>query len=215
MLAVARAQPGLAVFTLAYLGGFLAFGMVIGSELTVPYAILITILILVVTAVHRRVDLGRGVLWGLSVWGLVHLAGGTIPFSGERTLYNVFLLPGELLRYDQAVHAFGFGFATMACGKVIKGWLPQRRLPLGAVVIVVLAGMGVGALNEIFEFVATLVLEDTNVGGYTNTSWDLVADLVGAMAAAVWLTSRPVAAQAEVEPEPLHTMGGHGPAHHP
>lgn len=64
MLAVARAQPGLAIFTLAYLGGFLAFGMVIGSELTVPYAILITILILVVTAVHRRVDLGRGVALG-------------------------------------------------------------------------------------------------------------------------------------------------------
>lgn len=149
------------------------------------------------------------------MWGLVHLAGGTIPFSGDRTLYNVYLLPGELLRYDQAVHAFGFGFATLACGKVIKSWFPQRRLPWGAVVIVVLAGMGVGAINEIFEFVATLVLEDTNVGGYTNTSWDLVADLVGAMAAAVWLASRPVPAQAGGDPEPLRTMGDRDRAHHP
>ena len=36
------------------------------------------------------------------------------------------------------------------------------------------------ALNEIVEFVATLLVPDTNVGGYRNTGWDLVANLVGA-----------------------------------
>jgi hypothetical protein len=52
---------------------------------------------------------------------------------------------------------------------------------------VLLAGMGVGAINEIVEFVATLVIPDTNVGGYTNTGWDLVADLAGAIVATVLL----------------------------
>jgi hypothetical protein len=45
--------------------------------------------------------------------------------------------------------------------------------------------MGFGALNEVVEFAATLTLEETNVGGYWNTGWDLVANLVGCMAAAV------------------------------
>ena len=44
---------------------------------------------------------------------------------------------------------------------------------------------GFGAINEVIEFVATLALPETNVGGYINTGWDLVANLVGATAAAL------------------------------
>jgi hypothetical protein len=46
-------------------------------------------------------------------------------------------------------------------------------------------GMGFGALNEVVEFVAVLTLPETNVGGYENTGWDLVANLVGCVLAAV------------------------------
>jgi hypothetical protein len=35
-----------------------------------------------------------------------------------------------------------------------------------------------------------IVYTETNVGGYMNTGWDLVANLVGASAAAVWLGLR-------------------------
>ena len=187
MLSLARAKPALAAFTLSYLCGFLVLGVIVDSDVAVPYVVLIGGLIAVVSAVERRVGLGDEVLWGLSAWGLVHMAGGVVPIGADRTLYNVVLLPGDLLRFDQAVHAFGFGFATLACGKVLRRWLPGRRVGAGPAVLIVLAGLGVGAVNEILEFVATLVLEETNVGGYRNTSWDLVADLVGAVAAALWL----------------------------
>jgi hypothetical protein len=30
-------------------------------------------------------------------------------------------------------------------------------------------------------------MPDTNVGGYTNTGWDLVSNLVGAAAMGVWI----------------------------
>ncbi|MGI8686790.1 MAG: hypothetical protein ACR2MO_17150, partial [Acidimicrobiales bacterium] len=73
------------------------------------------------------------------------------------------------------------------CGKVLRHWLPDGRFDLTPTGIVVLAGMGVGGINEIAEFVATLVLEDTNVGGYDNTGWDLVFDLFGACVAGLWL----------------------------
>ena len=54
------------------------------------------------------------------------------------------------------------------------------------------AGLGFGALNEVVEFVATLLIPETNVGGYRNTGWDLVANLIGATIAAtlIWAYGR-------------------------
>ena len=43
--------------------------------------------------------------------------------------------------------------------------------------------MGLGAVNEIIEFIAVLSFPDTNVGGYLNTSLDLVFNALGAMVA--------------------------------
>jgi hypothetical protein len=45
--------------------------------------------------------------------------------------------------------------------------------------------MGLGAMNELVEFAATLLVPETNVGGYFNTGWDLVSNLVGVVIAAV------------------------------
>jgi hypothetical protein len=53
--------------------------------------------------------------------------------------------------------------------------------------------MGVGGINEMVEFIATLIFKDTNVGGFDNTGWDLVFDLVGATAAGLWSYFRPLA----------------------
>ena len=41
------------------------------------------------------------------------------------------------------------------------------------------ASLGFGALNEIVEFTAVLLVPETNVGGYMNTGWDLVSNFVG------------------------------------
>jgi hypothetical protein len=60
---------------------------------------------------------------------------------------------------------------------------------LGLMVLCATAGMGFGALNEVVEFFATLTVPETNVGGYENTGWDLVANAVGCIlaAASIWL----------------------------
>jgi len=54
----------------------------------------------------------------------------------------------------------------------------------GLLVLCVAGGMGFGAANEVVEFIATLTLPGTNVGGYANTGWDLVANSVGCLIAA-------------------------------
>jgi putative membrane protein len=193
MRAVVRAHPRLAAFTVGYLAVFLVVGIVVGSDVAIPYVVLIAALIVLVCRLEQRYGLGTVCLWGLSLWGLGHLAGGIIPLDGDRTLYNA-VLPIELFHFDRLVHFFGFGFATLACGQVLRRWLPGEVVTRPAAVLVVLAGLGVGAVNEIFEFAATLLLPETNVGGYLNTGWDLVFDLAGGLVAGWWLvrsTSRP------------------------
>jgi len=50
-------------------------------------------------------------------------------------------------------------------------------------------GLGVGAVNETIEFLITLLPADSNVGGFSNTGWDLVANALGA-ATAAWIAPR-------------------------
>jgi len=59
-------------------------------------------------------------------------------------------------------------------------------------VLAVTSGMGLGAMNELIEFAATLLVPETNVGGYVNTGWDLVSNFVGATAAAAVIAYRGV-----------------------
>jgi len=157
------------------------------------YIAVMAVLLVVVAVVHMRVELTTATLWGLSVWGLAHMAGGLMPvptswpIKGEtHVLYNLWLAPG-LLKYDQLVHAYGFGLVTWVCWQGLRGAFARRGVAasptLGLLTLCVAAGMGFGATNEVVEFIATLVMPETNVGGYENTGWDLVANTVGCLIA--------------------------------
>ena len=111
------------------------------------------------------------------------MAGGMIPASGDRVLYNVWLLP--FVRFDHLVHAIGFGFAGMAFWESTRHTV-DRRVASGAA-ITMMGGLGFGALNEMVEFLITRVVPDTNIGEFENTGWDLVANTVGAAVAAIWV----------------------------
>jgi hypothetical protein len=187
LLAVARREPVLAAFLALYLAGFIVYGIVVGSAATPIYVLEIVGGAAIVAAVHRRAPLGAGLLWALALWGLLHLAGGMVEVD-DGVLYNTRPVP-FLPPFDKLVHAFGFGAATLVVGRVLS---LRFRPPSAAAVTAVAAfgGLGVGALVEVFEFIMTRLYDETNVGGYTNTGWDLVANLVGAIAAAVWLGLR-------------------------
>jgi putative membrane protein len=145
--------------------------------------------VVAVLAAQSRVRFESGVLWGLSLWGLLHMAGGNVRV-GEGILYEVQLVP-VVLRYDQLVHFIGFGVATLVCHHLLRVYLRDGvRMPWMLAVLVVMMGTGVGALNEIVEFVAVLTIPETGVGGYGNTLWDLVFNLFGATTAAVYLSVR-------------------------
>jgi len=185
-----------AAFTAAYLIAAIALALTLGNTEFLYYIVVMLVLVVVVWAVHRSVVLRNASLWGLSIWGLAHMAGGllvvpeTWPIdSGSRVLYSLWLIP-DLLKYDQVVHAYGFGISTWVCWQGMSAAIRRHtdatpRPSLGLMVLAAAAGMGLGALNEVVEFVATLMIPNTNVGGYLNTGWDLVANFVGASTAAV------------------------------
>ncbi len=57
-------------------------------------------------------------------------------------------------------------------------------------IVIVMAGLGVGAWNEIVEFFVAEIISASGVGGYLNTSLDLVADLIGAILGLLYIRWR-------------------------
>lgn len=140
-----------------------------------------------------RVRFSWWVLGLLGWWAVMHMAGGLIPIPESltepgrpATLYNLRLSPA-CPKYDQVVHAFGFGVATAAAWEAIRVLgRGEIRPGLGLGALLICVGCGLGALNEVIEFVATRIMPETNVGGYDNTGWDLLSNLAGAGSVAVW-----------------------------
>lgn len=83
------------------------------------------------------------------------------------------------------VHTYGFGVTTWVYWQGLASMVADKKPTVGKLTLAVTAGLGFGALNEVLEFAATLLFKNTNVGGYMNTGWDLVANLIGALAAAL------------------------------
>jgi len=177
-------------FTVAYLIVATVFAFTMQNWEFVYYIVVVLLLGFAALAVHKRVGLSAGVLWGLSIWGLLHMIGGliTVPDAwsvagDKRVFYSLWLIP-DVLKYDQVIHAYGFGIATWLCWQALRSTFSSVQPTLGVLTLCALAGMGLGAFNEVVEFVAVLLIPETNVGGYTNTGWDLVANMVGTAIAA-------------------------------
>lgn len=192
---------GVGAFTLAYLGAASLAAWHAGNREFVFYIAVMALLLAAVVGLHRRVGFSTPLLWALSLWGALHMAGGLVPLPESwpidgtiRVLYSGWLIPGRL-KYDQVVHAYGFAVTTWACWEALRVSLAELRgVPRGQVAprvgwlaLCAAAGQGFGAMNEVVEFAATKLLPETNVGGYENTGWDLVANLTGCALAACCL----------------------------
>jgi len=158
------------------------------------YVGVIVFFILLIIYAHKRIDFPMIVYWGLTLWSFLHMSGGWFYFNGTR-LYDIILVPivgapYHILRYDQFVHVIGFCVATLAMFYLIKPLIKDFNRWAALSIVVVMAGLGVGALNEIIEFIAAVIISVTGVGGYENTSLDLVADLVGALVALIIIRFR-------------------------
>ncbi|MEL6429415.1 MAG: DUF2238 domain-containing protein [Planctomycetota bacterium] len=189
---MSRTEAAVLAFTALYVSVAAVLSVQRSNAEFVLYIGVMVVLGAAVWVLHRRVSLHPLSLWGLSLWGLAHMLGGLWHVSEETgVLYNLrFWTDG--LKYDQAVHAYGFALSTWLCWQALRPALAARRPTFGLSVLCALGGMGLGAVNEIVEFVAVLTIPETNVGGYVNTGWDLVSNAVGAgiAATAIWISGR-------------------------
>jgi len=193
-------KPVLA-FTGLYVVALAVIGRDAGGTQLGMYLGLMALLVPVFYGIHRRHPLNTPLLCCFSVWGLLHMAGGLLesPDGWCRDgdfpfLYSWWLWPGRL-RYDQMVHAYGFGITTWLCWHLLKSVMRAPgggalRPSSGLLGLCVVAGIGFGALNETVEFITTRLLPETGIGSYENTGWDLVANLFGAIVAVLGIRWR-------------------------
>ena len=150
----------------------------------IMYVFVIVFFLVLILFTNNRVKYSNTSLWGLTIWGTLHMAGGGVPVKGD-VLYKLILIPitESILRYDQFVHIIGFGVATLIMFEILKPKLEPIKHWTAISIVVVMAGLGVGAVNEIVEYITTLFVSETGVGGYNNTLLDLISDLIGALLA--------------------------------
>jgi uncharacterized membrane protein YjdF len=174
------------IFSAAYLLIATPFAIAHHNTEFLFYIGIVIIFAAMIYAIHQRANFSSGLLWGLSIWGLLHMMGGLVPVpdswptAGTQVLYSLWLIPGYL-KYDNPIHAYGFAVATWACWEALSHTVKGIKPTFGILTLCALGGMGLGSVNEIIEFAATLLIPGTNVGGYVNTGWDLVANAVGSV----------------------------------
>ena len=186
-----RGEISIAIFTLLYLVAFaLYFIRTQNNEFLLYVGVVVLVFVLMFATLHRT-RFSYSVLAGMSLWGLLHMAGGGLAVNGE-VLYALHLIPivdlGEdlfILKFDQVVHFWGFGVTTLLAYDLLKHYLNDRSNYAVVYPLLVLIGMGLGSLNEIVEFFAVLAFPETGVGGYGNTSLDMVFNSSGAIAAVI------------------------------
>jgi hypothetical protein len=179
---LAADQPWLALAWSLVLSAVAAGAVAAGDRRVWAYLTVCLVLTAVVATAHAAAHFSRGLLTMLLALGCLHLAGGLVP-AADGVLYDRWLVTG-VLRYDQAVHAFGSVAATWASWQLLGRYLDLDRTPARAQALIAgLGGLGKGAVNEVVEFLSG----GSHVGGYANTGWDLVFDLAGCLAMAVYL----------------------------
>jgi uncharacterized membrane protein YjdF len=181
----------LAGINAAYIAAFAMYYIAIRDYEFLWYiAVMIFFFGLIFSTVNRS-HFSPLILWGLSLWGFMHMAGGGIKVGdGVLYSYQIFHIVGSgeafVLKYDQVVHAFGFFMATLVVLHLLRPYLNEKANWKVVYPVAIAAGMGLGALNEIVEFIAVLSFPGTGVGGYYNTAIDLCANGIGATLAAVY-----------------------------
>ncbi len=178
---------------LAFPGLYLAvFTALFIRDFNIEFIAYVAVIIFIFALLYGTLDktkIPASILAGLSLWGLLHMLGGSMP-TADGVLYNWRMLPvfegnGELyiLKFDQFVHAYLFAVVALLFLHLLRNDFGNWHSQLLIGFIAVSASMGVGAINEIIEFIAVLTIPDNNVGGYLNTALDIVFNFVGALLA--------------------------------
>lgn len=161
------------------------------------YAVTVLALVVVIYKTDQYFKFKQLGLWLFNVWLILHILGGLASYQGVR-FYDLILLdlvgePYHILKYDQFVHFYCYLVMSILMWSVVQKIARPDASGVVVCVVTILAASSVGAVNEIIEFLAVVMLGTDGVGGYTNTAIDLVANLLGAIVGTLFMyrTARP------------------------
>ena len=190
-----KSKLAVLAFTLLYVGVFAWYYLSVQNYEFLWYIATLIVFVIIIAGTLHLSRFPDWILWLLSFWGLLHMAGGGVPIDGS-VLYAYVVYPfvtdGELLilKFDQIVHMFGFGVSAVVLHYLLRPKLSVSPFWLGTVAV--LGAMGLGCLNEIIEFAAVVALSETGVGGYYNIALDLVFNTIGAIVAVLLVSLKRV-----------------------
>ncbi len=164
-------------------------------DLNLEFVIYVAVIVAIfggVFATLKHTQFPVWMLWLLSFWGLMHVAGGSVQtVDGVLFAYKMypFLDNGGdfyILKYDQVVHGYLYALVALMSYHTLR--VPLRVV--GHTFLVALAAalisLGISGLNEIMEFLIAVNLERNGVGGYENAMIDLCFNWGGAVVAVVF-----------------------------
>lgn len=179
--------------TVVYLLVFLSLSITNSNFEFIYYGVITLILFLFLYYLNSKKNfLSKSVIAGLVLLGLLHLAGGNVWIHGN-VLYNLWLIPPNIFKYDNLVHTYATFITTIVFFQLLKprlGHLFQNK-PIYLFGLLVLISSGLGALAEIVELIAVIFLDaGGRVGDYYNNAIDLVYNLSGSVLASsiLWIT---------------------------
>lgn len=183
-----RSHIWILIFNAVYLLAFGAYYVSIQNYEFLIYISVIVILGLVIGVNLNKSHLDNLVLWLLSIWGLAHMIGGGVRIAGN-TVYSLRLIDiidrgggFYILKMDQVIHFYGFFVSAILVYQLLKATNSDAlKSPKLMIFLSWIGSMGLGALNEVVEFVAFVVLANTGVGDIYNTGFDLIFNMFGAL----------------------------------
>lgn len=176
-------------FVTLYVLGFGYFYVQTFNFEFIAYIGLIIGLFVVIFGTLKYTKFPNYILWGLAIWGLLHMMGGSVQ-TADGVLYAWRIFPffdggGDfyILKFDQVVHAYLYGVVGLMFLHLLRNYFGNMHSQALVAFIAIMAALGVSAVNEIIEFSAVVALPETGVGGYYNTVLDIIFNLFGALVA--------------------------------
>lgn len=176
----------LIVFSVLYIVGFGIYYTSIGNAEFLGYLAVLLIIGGVVIGTAPVSKIKPFTLWLLSLWGLIHMAGGSVRI-GDTVLYGLKIFEfidfgGDfyILKMDQVIHMYGFFVAALVIYQLIKPRISKMHPGL-IIFLAIIGSLGLSAFNEIVEFIAMISVVNNGVGDIYNMGLDLIFNFVGAV----------------------------------
>lgn len=182
-----------------YVIGFSAFYLIAGGlyfarDLNLEFVIYVAVIVAIfggVFATLRHTQFPVWMLWLLSLWGLMHVAGGSVQtVDGVLFAYRIYPfldLGGDfyILKYDQVVHGYLYALVALMSYHTLRVPLRISGHTFFVALAAALISLGISGLNEIMEFLIAVTVERNGVGGYENAMLDLIFNWSGAVIAVI------------------------------